>query len=335
MTLRFVPVHPNTLAFGTNVKRTAIGVRVRGGEYQGLLSYQKNEDGSFEFFADGETILLGGAGGSGITSEQAVDAVAAALAAGNHTNVTVVYDDNGNRINLAAAGGAGGGVTAEEVQDLMNTALVHAGHTNVTVTYDDANNRFVFVGAAAGGGGSATAEEVQDLMNTALAHANHVGMTVTYDDANNRFVFTNTGGAGGASVLSRKLTLVVNGQTVTAVVKGSGSSTDLAAITAASSLDGSSSLVVTLSNLGSFKLDSVAVNVPASANAGTSFTLTAPDPTGATALADSGLASLAIYNDAGVVQAATSVTMAMSGSNLVVTKSGLVANTAYRFKVVY
>ena len=290
MTLRFVPVHPNTLAFGTNVKRTAIGVRVRGGEYQGLLSYQKNEDGSFEFFADGETILLGGAGGSGITSEQAVDAVAAALAAGNHTNVTVVYDDNGNRINLAAAGGAGGGVTAEEVQDLMNTALVHAGHTNVTVTYDDANNRFVF---------------------------------------------TNTGGAGGASVLSRKLTLVVNGQTVTAVVKGSGSSTDLAAITAASSLDGSSSLVVTLSNLGSFKLDSVAVNVPASANAGTSFTLTAPDPTGATALADSGLASLAIYNDAGVVQAATSVTMAMSGSNLVVTKSGLVANTAYRFKVVY
>ena len=186
-----------------------------------------------------------------------------------------------------------------------------------------------------GGGGGATAEEVQDFMNTALAHANHVGLTVAYDDANNRFVFTNTGGAGGASVLSRKLTLVVNGQTVTAVVKGSGSSTDLAAITAASSLDGSSSLVVTLSNLGSFKLDSVAVNVPASANAGTSFTLTAPDPTGATALADSGLASLAIYNDAGVVQAATSVTMAMSGSNLVVTKSGLVANTAYRFKVVY
>ena len=231
-------------------------------------------------------------------------------------------------------GGGGGGATAEEVQDFMNTALVHAGHTNVTVTYDDANNRFLFVGAASGGGG-ATAEEVQDFMNTALAHANHVGLTVAYDDANNRFVFTNTGGAGGASVLSRKLTLVVNGQTVTAVVKGSGSSTDLAAITAASSLDGSSSLVVTLSNLGSFKLDSVAVNVPASANAGTSFTLTAPDPTGATALADSGLASLAIYNDAGVVQAATSVTMAMSGSNLVVTKSGLVANTAYRFKVVY
>ena len=186
-----------------------------------------------------------------------------------------------------------------------------------------------------GGGGGATAEEVQDFMNTALVHAGHTNVTVTYDDANNRFVFTNTGGAGGASVLSRKLTLVVNGQTVTAVVKGSGSSTDLAAITAASSLDGSSSLVVTLSNLGSFKLDSVAVNVPASANAGTSFTLTAPDPTGATALADSGLASLAIYNDAGVVQAATSVTMAMSGSNLVVTKSGLVANTAYRFKVVY
>ena len=186
-----------------------------------------------------------------------------------------------------------------------------------------------------GGAGGATAEEVQDFMNTALVHAGHTNVTVTYDDANNRFVFTNTGGAGGASVLSRKLTLVVNGQTVTAVVKGSGSSTDLASITAASSLDGSSSLVVTLSNLGSCKLDSVAVNVPASANAGTSFTLTAPDPTGATALADSGLASLAIYNDAGVVQAATSVTMAMSGSNRVVTKSGLVAHTAYRFKVVY
>ena len=231
-------------------------------------------------------------------------------------------------------GGGGGGATAEEVQDFMNTALVHAGHTNVTVTYDDVNNRFVFVGAASGGGG-ATAEEVQDFMNTALVHANHVGLTVAYDDANNRFVFTNTGGSGGASVLSRKLTLTVNGQTVTVVVKGSGSSTDLNAITAASSLDGSSSLVVTLSNLGSFKLDSVAVNVPASANGGTSFTLSAPDPTGATTLADSGLASLALYNDAGVVQASTSVTLSVSGSNLVVSKSGLVANTAYRFKVIY
>ena len=90
-----------------------------------------------------------------------------------------------------------------------------------------------------------------------------------------------------------------------------------------------------MNNVGSFKIDSVAVYVPANANAGTSFTLTIPDPVGATSIADSGLASLSVYNDSGVVQSSTPMSLAITGSNLVVTKSSLVANTAYRFKVVY
>ena len=240
----------------------------------------------------GESPFNAGGGGSGITTEQAVDAVAAALLSGTHTNVSVTYDDAGNKINLVVSGVTGGGTTAEEVQDFMNNALVHANHTNISVVYNDAANRFEFTGAA-------------------------------------------TGAGGGDTWLTRKITAVANGQTVTLVVGGFGTTAAINGITVTPTVDGTSSMVLTLGALTTFKLRSVSVNVPASANAGTGFTLVAPDPSGATALADSALASMAIYNDAGATVASTLVTMAMSGSNLSVQKTGLTANTAYRFKVIY
>lgn len=93
----------------------------------------------------------GAAPGNGMTTEQVVDAVAAALVHTGHTNVTVTYDDGGNRIIISAAPG-GAGVTAEDVQDLMSSALAHAGHTGCTVAYDDAGNRFVITVSGTGGG---------------------------------------------------------------------------------------------------------------------------------------------------------------------------------------
>ena len=51
-----------------------------------------------------EVAAEAGVGGGGITTEDAVDATAAAFAAGTHTNVTVTYDDTANSISLAASG---------------------------------------------------------------------------------------------------------------------------------------------------------------------------------------------------------------------------------------
>ena len=219
---------------------------------------------------------------------------------------------------------------AEAVQDLV-AAMFAGSHTNLTATYNDATGTLTL--SAAGGGGT-TAEEVQDFLNTSLAHANHSGVTVTYDDANNRFVIAAVGGSG-ESVLYRKINVTANAQTVTTIISGFGTSAALNAITVTPTVDGTSSLVLTLGNLGTFKLHSVAANVPAGANAGTGFTVVAPDPAGATTLADSALASMVIYNDPGATVASTLVTVAINAGNLSVQKTGLTAGTAYRFKVLF
>lgn len=221
----------------------------------------------------------------------------------------------------------------EAVQDAV-AAMFGGAHTNATVSYNDAAGTLT-IAASGGSGGGSTAEEVQDFMNTALAHANHVGVTVTYDDANNRFVITSAGGGSGDVALSRKIDVVANGQTVTLIVSGFGTTAALNAVTVTPTVDGTSSMVLTLGNMGTFKLRGVAVNVPAGANAGTGFTVVAPDPSGATTLADSALASMAIYNDAGATVASTLVTVALASGNLSVQKTGLTASTAYRFKVLF
>jgi len=53
------------------------------------------------------------------SDELAQDAVAAALAAGTHTNITVTYNDNANSISLAAAPG----YTNEEAQDAVGNSV--------------------------------------------------------------------------------------------------------------------------------------------------------------------------------------------------------------------
>ena len=63
------------------------------------------------------------------TAERAQDAAASALSAGTHTNITVTYDDDNNKISLAATYGD------EQVVDAIATALT-AG-TGITKEFDD------------------------------------------------------------------------------------------------------------------------------------------------------------------------------------------------------
>ena len=84
-----------------------------------------------------------------VDAEGAVDATAAAFAAGTHTNVTVTYNDAANSISLAASGGTGGGITTEDAVDATAAALAAGTHTNVTVTYNDASNSISLAGMGA------------------------------------------------------------------------------------------------------------------------------------------------------------------------------------------
>lgn len=219
----------------------------------------------------------------------------------------------------------------EAIQDAV-AAMFGGVHANATVAYDDAAGTLTIT---ATGGGGTTAEEVQDYMNTALAHANHVGCTVAYDDANNRFVITVAGGGGGDSALSRKIALTVNSQAVSVIISGTGTTAALNAITATPTVDGQTGMVITLGNMGTFKLRAVAVNYNAGANAGSQFTLVAPDPAGAATLNDSCLADMVIYNDAGVINAATLINLSIAGGNLSVQKTGLTAGNGYKIKVTF
>lgn len=109
--------------------------------------------------------------------------------------------------------------------------------------------------------------------------------------------------AAGAVRVYRKATVAYNSKTLTVIMVGMGTQAALDAATVAASTDGFSNLVVTISGLGAVKLSTVSVDVPSNANAGTGFTLVAPDPSGASALIDSNLAAMSVYNDGGAVQA--------------------------------
>ena len=82
---------------------------------------------------DYDTQWVTGGGGGGITSEDAVDAVAAALVEG--AGIDIVYNDAANTITVTATAG-GGGLDTEGAVDAVAAALV-AGQ-NVDITYNDA-----------------------------------------------------------------------------------------------------------------------------------------------------------------------------------------------------
>ena len=68
------------------------------------------------------------------TDEHARDAIALALAAGTHTNITINYNDTGNSISISAAAG----YTDEEARDAIALALRGSG--GITISSDDVAN---------------------------------------------------------------------------------------------------------------------------------------------------------------------------------------------------
>ena len=101
------------------------------------------------------------------SDELAQDAVAAALAAGTHTNMTVSYNDASNAISLSAAPG----YTNEEAVDAVAAALAAGTHTNISVGYNDAGNAISLTGAV-----TYTDENAQDAIGNA------VGTGLSYND---------------------------------------------------------------------------------------------------------------------------------------------------------
>ena len=121
------------------------------------------------------------------TTERAQDATAAALAAGTHTNITVTYDDDNNKISLEAAPG----YVDEQAVDAVATALANGTHTNITVDYSDSTNAISLTGAV-----TYTDENARDAAAALITNSTHSGISTAYTDSGSgegTLVFTNTG----------------------------------------------------------------------------------------------------------------------------------------------
>ena len=131
------------------------------------------------------------------TDELAQDAVAAALAAGTHTGITVTYGDPGNSISLASTITQ---YTDELAQDAVAAALAAGTHTGITVAYNDASNSISLTVT----GGGYTDEQAQDAINAALTAGTHSGISFAYNDASNSLSLTNTD-TGSAAIAAHLL----------------------------------------------------------------------------------------------------------------------------------
>jgi len=101
------------------------------------------------------------------SAELAQDAIADALAAGSHTNITVTYNDVANSISLSAAPG----YVDEQAVDAVAAALAAGTHTNISVSYNDVGNAISLTGAV-----TYTDENAQDAIGNA------VGTGLSYND---------------------------------------------------------------------------------------------------------------------------------------------------------
>ena len=140
----------------------------------------KNADGTVAFVADIPTTtdaLTEGSTNKYFSAELAQDAIADALAAGSHTNITVTYNDVANSISLSAAPG----YVDEQAVDAVAAALAAGTHTNITVGYNDAGNAISLTGAV-----TYTDENAQDAVGNA------VGTGLSYNDTTGAISVDNT-----------------------------------------------------------------------------------------------------------------------------------------------
>jgi hypothetical protein len=96
------------------------------------------------------------------TNEMAVDAVAAALAAGTHSDITVTYDDPNNKISLANTGGdilgvtagtglTGGGTSGSVTVNVIGGNGITANADDVALDYETTSSAPTVVGATSTG----------------------------------------------------------------------------------------------------------------------------------------------------------------------------------------
>ena len=91
------------------------------------------------------------------TDERAQDAVAAAIAAGTHSNITITYDDATNKFTFAAENGVGDSTTdnlsegttnlyftTERAEDAVGGMVTGNTETGISVTYDDGTGKLNF-----------------------------------------------------------------------------------------------------------------------------------------------------------------------------------------------
>lgn len=150
----------------------------------GKVAWQQ-DDNSLWFLVDDSPATweqMNGGGGS-YTDEDAMDAIAAAFAAGTHTGLTITYTDGSDKFDFAVTGG---GLTQEQIEDFISTFLV-AG-TGITLTYDDGLNTLTIDSS-----GGYTDEQAQDTIAAIIAAGTHVGINITYSDATPSLSFEATG----------------------------------------------------------------------------------------------------------------------------------------------
>lgn len=118
------------------------------------------------------------------SDEMAMDALAAAFAAGSHTGITITYNDVSDSFDFAVTITQ---YTDEMARDALGTALV--GGTGITITPNDGADTITIDSTIT----QYTDELAQDAIAAAFAAGTHVGVTITYNDVSNSFDFASTG----------------------------------------------------------------------------------------------------------------------------------------------
>ena len=139
------------------------------------------------------------------TNERAQDAAAEMIVNGNHTNISVTYNDSTNTLDIV--GSSSGSVTSltdEEIQDAIAPLFTHSNHTNIVATYDDANNEILLEASGAGGGGasltSGSAYPTSSITNGDLFYNTTNGRTAIYFDSIwKEFAYVTDGSFDGGS----------------------------------------------------------------------------------------------------------------------------------------
>lgn len=183
----------------------AVAAAFAAGSHTGITITYNDASGSFDFASSGgytaenarDDIGAALVGGTGITvtpndgadtitiastitqytDELAQDALAAAFAAGSHTNLTITYNDASGGFDFAVSGIAS--YTAENARDDIGAALV--GGTGITVAVNDGADTITLATTIT----QYTDEMAQDAAASMITAGTHVGVTASYNDASN------------------------------------------------------------------------------------------------------------------------------------------------------